>query len=326
MTPREVAFAFAPVFAHQVTREWEAADSITSVELSGHIMLLRDNPRFLLENTDTKGKWGIPTPEPVIYYSVCETSTHFLLLYAAYHPMDWYKRAKPDNLFDIIRDAFDEHTHDMEGALLVVRKEPDLTLDAVITVAHLDFYLYSEPMIPTGKGEAKPWGSSLRVQKFSENVDGHVWIDAGAKRCKLYVQSRGHGIYGDHKRWGGGDYVCNYYPMDSIPPEPIAPVMKTVQQPYRLVDIFEEDGLWAHRYDSDVFRQRADGRWGYVAYEKITTGNLVPASANPPWSWNDRDDPSPVGEIATDPAGFINRYAQCLGPVSLNYISNPYWL
>jgi hypothetical protein len=93
---------------------------------------------------------------------------------------------------------------------------------------------------------------------------------------------------------------------------------------YRLIDIFEPGGLWEHRYDDAVFRQREDGKWGIVGYTKITKGKPAASSANPPWSWNDHNDPSPMGEIATDPAHFIGRYCQGLGPLGTEYIFNPY--
>ena len=51
---------------------------------------------------------------------------------------------------------------------------------------------------------------------------------------------------------------------------------------------------------------------------------LQGGAANPPWSWNGHNDTSPIGEIATDPARFIIRYAQGWGPVSTHYICNPY--
>lgn len=325
MDPHAIAMRFAPIFAHQVTQEWAAADMLTPVELAGGVRQVRQNPKFLIENTGPTGDWTVPIPDPDVYYSVCETTTHYLLLYAVYHPMDWYKRVKPDNLYDLIRDAFDEHAHDMEGLLMVVRKFPEPTVDALITVAHWDFYLYAEPMVPISKARSEPWGRSLLVRNFLEDVDGHIWIDAGAQRPKVYIQSRGHGLYGDHRRWGGGDYICNYYPQETDVPKPVQPQMRTDRRPYRLVSLFAEDGLWAHRFDDDVFRQRKDGRWGFLAYEKITKGKLMPAAANPPWSWNDRDDPSPIGEIATDPAAFVARYAQALGPFSLKYLENGYW-
>ncbi len=89
----------------------------------------------------------------------------------------------------------------------------------------------------------------------------------------------------------------------------------------KLEDINAPGGLWAHRVNRHVFQQRDDGRWGFVCWSKLTHGKRGPASANPPWSRNDHNDPS---EIATDPARFTVRYAQGWGPVSQQYIYNPY--
>lgn len=319
---------FAPVFAQKVTREWAAADHITGVELAGGVGDLRRNPAHLLEHTAANGSWSGERPPAEIYYGACETPTHCFLLYAAYHAMDWWKRLEPENLYDLIRDGVDEHAHDMEGALLVVRKEPEPTLDAVVTMAHHHFYLYTEPLVPTEGDEAEPWpadGASLRVHDFRESVDGHVWIDRASERPKLYVESRGHGVRGDHSGWGGGDLIRYYHPAeDDATPEPVNPREESETEPYRLVSLFEEDGLWAHRFDPGVVRQREDGRWGFVAYERLTDGRLTPSTAGPPWSWNDRDDPSPLGEIATDPAHFVARYAEGTGPLALEYRVNPY--
>lgn len=323
-----LAREFAPVFAQKVTREWAAADHITGVDLAGGVGDLRRNPGHLMESTAEDGSWSGARPEAQIYYSACETGTHVFLLYAVYHAMDWWKRFEPDNLYDLIRDGVDEHAHDMEGALLVIRKEPRATLDALVTVAHHHFYLYAEPRVPTSEDQAEPWpekGRSLRVRDFRESVDGHIWIDRACQRPKLYVESRGHGLRGDHGGWGGGDLVRYYHPEGGHEaPEPVNPGDESETEAYRLVDLFADGGLWEHRFDPMVFRQRDDGRWGFVAYRKLTDGHLTPSSANPPWSWNDRDDPSPIGEMATDPAQFVARYAEGTGPLSREYRVNPY--
>ena len=92
-----------------------------------------------------------------------------------------------------------------------------------------------------------------------------------------------------------------------------------------LEDIFDPDGLWDHRYDLGTFRQGKNGRWGFAAFDKLTSGDeLIASAANPPWSWDDHNDPSLIGEIATDPARFITRYAQGWGPVSSQYTHNGY--
>ena len=80
-------------------------------------------------------------------------------------------------------------------------------------------------------------------------------------------------------------------------------------------------GLPVYRVDR-MSKRSGDGQWGFVYREK--SGGLKGGAANPPWSWNDHNDTSPIGEIATDPARFIIRYAQGWGPVSTHYIYNPY--
>ncbi|MDQ7034620.1 MAG: hypothetical protein Q9P01_07240 [Anaerolineae bacterium] len=97
---------------------------------------------------------------------------------------------------------------------------------------------------------------------------------------------------------------------------------------YELDDICAPDGLWDSRLDKDIFMQRDDGQWAFVGKGWLTKSRgqarRLPGAANPPWSWNDNNDPSPMGEIATDPARFIIRYGQGWGPVSTQYIYNPY--
>lgn len=317
---------FAPILAHKVSREWAAADHPTRIDLAGALTDVRENPGHLLRHTAASGDWKGDPPPAAVYYSACETGTHWFVLYAVYHPMDWWKRLEPTNLYDLIRDGADEHTHDMEGTLMVIRRDPEPTLDAMVTVAHRHFYLYTEPRVPTSDDRSRPWSRhSLAVQDFAEDVDGHIWIDRGADRPKLYIESRGHGIYGDHKRWGGGDLIRYYRPEDCDRPELVDPRDDVdFEWSYELIDLFEADGVWAHRYDRDVFRQARNGRWGFVGYKEVTEGDLLPSSANPPWSWNDKDDPSPIGEIATDPARFMSRYAEALGPLSQQYTANRY--
>jgi hypothetical protein len=80
-------------------------------------------------------------------------------------------------------------------------------------------------------------------------------------------------------------------------------------------------GLPVYRVDR-MSKHSGDCQLDFVYIEK--NGGLQREAANPPWSWNDHNDTSPIGEIATDPAGFIIRYAQGWGPVSTHYIFNPY--
>jgi hypothetical protein len=319
---RELAVRYAPVFAQKVSREWALADQIAPADLAGSLTKLADNAAALeaLYRQDPDS-----VIDAAIYYSICETTTHYFLLYAVYHVLDWWKREEPRDLYNIIRDRLDEHFHDMEGALLVVTRQPDALVDGLVTVAHNNFYLYTQPRMPTEVGESRAaFKRSLRVVKFNETVDGNIWLDQATRRVKLYIESRGHGVRGDHKGWGGGDEIWYYCPQD----EGSTPgTIDHSEQPntraleYELVDIFAPGGLWDHRFNDKVFRQNKDGKWGFVYREKR---RLRGGAANPPWSWNDHNDTSPIGEVATDPARFIIRYAQGWGPVSTRYLYNPY--
>lgn len=319
---KKLAYKYAPVFAQKISNEWVLADQIAPVDFAGSYTKVADNPGALelLYQQD---------PDSVIdakvYYSVCETSTHCFLLYAVYHVIDWWKRLKPADLYNLIRDRLDEHIHDMEGALFVVTKEPDGLVDGMVTVAHNNFYLYSEPRIPTYVGDSRSaYRNSLRIAKFNETVDDHIWLDRSTGRVKLFIESRGHGMHGSHKGWGGGDRIWYYNPRDeTATPGTIDPgeQANTASLEYELVDIFEPGGLWDHRFHNKTFRQNKEGKWGFVYRDK---NRLYGGAANPPWSWNDHNDSSPIGEISTDPAHFVIRYAQGWGAVSTQYIYNPY--
>jgi hypothetical protein len=318
----ELATKYAPIFAQKVSDEWKVADQIAPVDFAGNIKDIVDNPQKLgklEEDAKIAAK---------VYYSVCETSTHYFLIYAVYHVLDWWKRFEPDDIYNYIRDMLDEHIHDMEGALLVVTKYPEGFVDGLVTVAHNNFYLYTLPQIPKdkpGEYEEAFKKKSLRIVKFNETVDGNIWLDKVTQRVKLYIESRGHGIWGDHKRWGGGENIWYYAPTGAAGTPGTIDTNETLYTKslqYQLEDIFAKDGLWANRFTEAVFKQKENGQWGFVYREK--DGTLPGGAANPPWSWNDHNDTSPIGEIATDPARFIICYAQGWGPVSAHYIYNPY--
>ena len=132
---KELAAKYAPVFAQKVSHEWTLADQIAPVDLAGSFKSVADNPDVLFQMDDDA------IIDAKIYWSVCETSTHYFLAYAVYHVLDWWKRYKPTDLYNLIRDSLDEHIHDMEGALLVVTKKPTGLVDGLVTVAHNNFYL-----------------------------------------------------------------------------------------------------------------------------------------------------------------------------------------
>ena len=333
-----IASKYAPIFAQKISNEWKLADQIAPVDFPDlkdnevtsrsfdtcGIDDLQNNPEKLMK-LDEQEK--IPAK---IYYSFCKTSTHYFLLYAVYHILDWWKRYPSKNPYHIIRDKLDEHIHDMEGALLVISQKPEELVDAVITIAHGNFYLYNNDVSENNYNNQSKEPKYLRIAKFNEDVDGKINRDKESARVKLYCESKGHGVYGSKNKWGGGDQIWYYKPNgETADPRPAytrdssndnEPVE---QMDYELEDIFKKGGLWEHRFDPKVFMQNEKGVWGFVCNDE-KKGKKYPTKANPPWSWNDRNDTSPVGEMATDPARLIIRYAQGWGPVSAHYLFNPY--
>ena len=258
---KALAECYAPIFAHKVDEEWIAADQLAPIDFAGGLSdVARNLPAFF--RLSRKKKATISNPK--VYFSVVETGTHTSLIYAVYHIFDWWKRDNPTNLYDLIRDRLDEHAHDMEGALLVIRKRPENLLDGIITVSHRDFYLYSEPRRPIDKKTTEDVNGeqTLHIVKFrKEDIDGNVWIDHNTYRPKLFIQAKGHGMRGDHSGWGGGNYG-EYYKEATVMKDPGA-LNSDNNNPvriYQLEDIFKPDGLWEHRYRLGTFRQGANGR------------------------------------------------------------------
>ncbi len=228
------------------------------------------------------------------YYSVVETGTHWFITYAFFHPRDW-----TDNplLYDI-----DEHENDLEGLLAVVKKDGSTygTLQGVVTVAHSDFYSF----VPTGSP----------LQANQEDIDGTLTMEQFSNGLHPVTaqEAKGHGLkaYPYYKLNGDG---LKYFPSPTFTAEaPANADDRNVQ--YKLVDIFEFNGLWDQRFNTSLFVSAAGG------FQK-SRGN---GGANAPWAWDDGNDAPVKGELATDPAKLVNSYFKNLGTFDLNYVDNKY--
>ncbi|WP_117215793.1 hypothetical protein [Allorhizocola rhizosphaerae] len=231
-----------------------------------------------------------------VYYSVVETSTHWHLVYAYYHPRDW----------EDYPDPFGQYTHenDMEGALLVVRKDGSEygVLEAMVTVAHTNFYSYTPPGSPYTGGR--------------ENVDGTIFMQShnGVSRPTTRQEAKGHGCYAwNGTDFPGGDGVV-YFPSSGAGEVPSGGNDRSVG--YRLIDIFDASGLWAHRSDSATF----------AGFGTFRGDNGKDNAANAPWGWDDGDDGSDLqrGLLATDPAKLVSIYFANEGNFALTYTRNAY--
>lgn len=281
-----------------------------------------------------------------VYYAVSETSTHYFIHYAVFHPRD-YKGGEQRGLFlsDLIRQGakivgendptglMDEtavaHENDMEGTLVVVAKngkDPSAArVEFVETLRHNVF-------VPYVAGES-------RNPRFTT-------VKSFGDRVLLYIEPKGHGIeayLGDIKQTLGKQFlIYKYY---GIADNPERRTSDTIG--YRLLPI--ETTLWpkaqiglrakgktfgvAHDYSQiSVSIQLANGR---AVKRKVKLGGLGSAflgkvgginMARPPWGWfdtNRRDDP--LGLWFFDPAGVTKRNFDLGESFSTVYIRLPFW-
>lgn len=232
------------------------------------------------------------------YYSVTETSTHYFIIYAFFHPRDW-----TDNWFLYY---WDEHENDLEGLLTVVKKDGSTygKTEGIITVFHSDFYSY------------KASGSAL--SNGDEDIDGTLTTlnDNGIYRFKTSQEAKGHGLkaHADQKP-GGSDYVV-YYPSQATSESPADAYDRNVK--YKLVNIFETGGLWESRFNTALLKDAKQ-------FQK-SEGN---GTANTPWNWDDGNDGNSnqgllAGGMAYYPAELVQAYFNGLGSFSTQYVYNPY--
>ncbi len=228
-----------------------------------------------------------------VYYSVVETETHWHLVYSFYHARDWEDFPDPFGL--------STHENDMEGVLVVVRKDATEfgKFEAMVTVAHSDFYSYIPP------------GGTYTSGR--ESIDGTIVMQTynGVARPTTFQEAKGHGIF----RWNGsdpGDAVV-YYPTGTGE-VPASGNDRFVG--YRLVNTFAASGLWAHRTDALTFAS-----WGTFRGD-----NGQDNAANAAWGWDDGNDGSDLqrGLLATDPAKLVSVYFGNEGTFSLSYLRNGY--
>jgi hypothetical protein len=320
----KIALRHAPVLNQKVNGHNPRGDLITRVDLTGSLEGLVDNWIYVSDERNPLPAAG--------YYSVVETETHYFILYVFYHAQDWYDG---DRLADKIRKMFDEHMHDMEGALAVVTKREDGAddrVDAFITISHFHFYCYAgwrrtemDYLYP-GRGWEKGVHGRL------ERLDGNIWprADGDRTRFSLYSQAKGHGIRGDRKGWGSEKQIIRYFPSLSESGEPGLDegafsedrgyLFQDVR--FRLIDIHEPGGLWENRDNPDVFQDNDRGQPAFVTLDD--SGRRIAGSANPPWGWEDIDDRHDCGMIALDPARLVYDYLDGFPDYSLEYLHNPY--
>jgi hypothetical protein len=215
------------------------------------------------------------------YYSVVQTSTHWFINYAFFHPRDWSNK--------FIVKYFDTHENDMEGQLTIIER-PAVQCDTcfgqflgMITVFHAGFYPFSN-VLPQNNKIVKP------LDFYSLNGKSHPVT------CQ---QSRGHGLKAHPAFIEKNHPSIFYFPTLHDAQIPGGNDDKYVS--YKLVNIFESNGLWEHRNDLLAFVSTTGGFAG-------TYGGKY--KAKPPWVWNSALDDKMMrgGEHATDPVRLAKWY------------------
>ena len=271
------------------------ADYITAIDFDGDWDAL-NNWENLEDPTHSVEAYG--------YYSVVQTSTHWFIIYAFFHPRDWV---------DLEDFSLDTHENDLEGLLAIVKRPAQAgpnefgELQGMITTFHLDFFSYITPGSPLTDGQEDIDGT-LEMENVPEQ------INAGVLHPVTAQESKGHGLKAHPQvQIEGGDGI-KYYPTTDAAQAPSGPNDRAVK--YKLVSIFEEGGLWDHRDDPLTFASPGVFRGD----------NGTNNSAKTPWKWDDNDDGNQLtgGELATDPARLVNIYFDDLGDFSTTYEFNLY--
>jgi len=278
-THLQLAEYWAPIWWQDIDEDDFRADYITNFNFDG--------------DWNPSNNWNnLPHFElkAYVYYWVVETTTHWFIGYADFHPRDWS---------DDITALLDQHENDMEGCLLIIQKEGQSYGQFVLmlTRAHDNFFSYTDY-------DTSP---SNNIKEGNEDIDGDVEFEV--YHPYIYVKAEGHAVYGD-LRWedngfpGGNGIVYRYTGQAE---EPENDNDRNVG--YELVNI---DVLWAKRYDPDIFYE-------FGVFKGDDWGNN---KANAPWGWDDKDD----GEVSADqfffnPAYLVDYYCDELGDFSHDYIA-----
>lgn len=216
-----------------------------------------------------------------LYWWVSESSTHYFVGYADFHPRDWEEGARTWGPLN-----FGEHENDFEGWGFWIRKDgtPHGKLELMQTVSHTDLWQYGDASI---------------FARGKENVDGPITFEGG-KPC-VYIEAKGHGVRGQPHE--GGKHGVNFGPEkgDGV----IYYAGEYALKPAR--------SLWAMKEDP---AHRGGGKLFHNANMMRGTSHGTNNAASFPWAWQDEHyDDFQGGTMFTDPGGLVNYQFELKAPV-----------
>lgn len=334
-----VGAQFAPVF-FQALGEVPRADYITNFDFDGDWK----------GNNNWKNLDNLSFPlKAYIYYSVLETSTHYFVFYAVFHPRDYkgslaaseaintgiriaLEKLGRDPTGGLADDVALSHENDLEGCLVVAAKNgadlKDATVQFVETMAH-NRYLKYRP------------GGSLNGVGESLELEGQHPI--------LYIEPKGHGISGKPAAQSSQSMQTSGRASGSLKyayaGSADEPTNAESEVGYDLIPIF--DTLWKHalgdkndtyavasEFPEYTFQFIKDTSLNWVTQVKTPKRKLgiaflgvvgSPNRARPPWGWYDQTERDrPLGEWFFDPASVIARHFDLGESFSRVYFYHPY--
>jgi hypothetical protein len=338
----EIAGRFAPIF-YQALGDKPRSDYITNFDFDGDWK--GDNNWNNVDNKDVPLK-------AYVYYSVAETSTHFFIHYAVFHPRDYKGGERKGTLLsELIRqgtkrggkydptgladEAALAHENDMEGALVVVKRNGNDLADSQVvyveTMQHNNFNRYQS-------GDPQPGQSIVKLE---------------GQRPLLYVEPKGHGIEafnGEHKQTSNKSFLRYIYEGKADNPAQTDFVCSDIESTpcsksvgYELVSLAV---LWAKAkgktnatygvtFDYGDIKLMTSLNGGKPAEKNFKVGSVGCAflgkvggvnMARPPWGWFDRDErDKPLGLWFFDPAKIVKSDFKLDSSFSTSYVQLPFW-
>ena len=321
-TDKEIGREFAPVFVQGIGDKPEY-DYIARFDFDGDWR--GDNNWVNAEKA--------PDATAYVYYSVCETATHYFIHYAVYHPRDYKggdkkgaflgellrqgaEAVKDDDPIGLLNEVALAHENDMEGCLVVVDKTTDQVV-FVETLSHNKFKRY----VPAGEAKGEFAG-----------------VEISEKQPQLYIEPKGHGIeaFNDSSTKSGKERKILLYQVGAKAGKPDAEQDKPVI--YELLPI--STTLWPRAAKAPNITYGAVQDYGTItvgaekAIKKVKLGSLGSAflgkvgainAARPPWGWFDSSErDQPLGQWFFDPARTIQRHFKLGEKFSVAYTRQPF--
>jgi hypothetical protein len=328
---RAIASRFAPV-VYQALGDHPRGDYITNFDFDGdwrgdNNWANADDKRFPLK--------------AYVYYSLSETATHYFITYAFFHPRDYkggsvrgavlseaikegVRRGGRYDPTGLSSEAVLAHENDMEGCLVVVRKNgadvASATVVVVETLAHDRFLKYA-------------------ARSFAANGFARVGVEDG--RPVLYVEPKGHGVSAfdaaKRQKQAGALVVYRFAGRAGDPEEAkegevgyeLLPLLTTlwprarkgVGETFGAARAYRFAGLSVRSAAGKPSSRKLNVTAGSAFLGKVGAAN----AARPPWGWFDRDERTVLtGEWFFDPARTVKRHFMLGDDFSVQYLYAPF--